>query len=103
MVLIMMQKSIFNYKTLLHGCLRLELNVYFYNLKSQKLNQSIWNSIIYETYMKLKIENIKNKYEKANYFYNRNIGNIFGYRESAYTQPIVIPPDKAFQLNRIIV
>ena len=30
-------------------------------------------------------------------------GNGFGYRELADTQPVIIPPDKSSQLNRILV
>ena len=60
------EKTIYNYKKLLHGCLRPELDIYFYNLKSQGWNQSIWSSKSYKNLIKPKIEEMKNKYEKAN-------------------------------------
>ena len=92
-------KTIYNYKKLLYGCLRPELEMYFYNLKSQGWNQSIWNSKIYQKIIKPKIEEMKTKYENANYLFKRKVGNGFGYREMAHTQPIVFLPDKASQLN----
>ena len=57
-------KTIYNYKRLLHSCLRPELYIFFYNLTSQGWNPSIWSSKTYQQLIKPKIEDLKNKYEK---------------------------------------
>ena len=45
-------KTIYNYKRLLHGCLRPELDIFFYNLTSQGWNPSIWTSKVYQHLIK---------------------------------------------------